>query len=66
METHKYLSEHWPHIRGKLKSRYPELNATDLTLEEGKEEELLHSLELKTGKTKKQLLHEINSFIMVT
>lgn len=50
----------WNEIKGNLKQKYANLTDDDLKFAEGKEEELLGRLQQKTGKTKEQLLDEIN------
>ena len=49
----------WNQVKGKLKSKYGQLTDDDLTYVEGKEDELLGKLQEKTGKTKDQLIKEI-------
>lgn len=50
----------WNEIKGNLKQKYGNLTDDDLAFAEGKEEELLGRLQQKTGKTKEQLIEEIN------
>ena len=50
----------WNQVKGKLKQKYGNLTDDDLTYIEGKEDELLGKLQEKTGKTKVQLLSELN------
>ncbi|MDF1571103.1 MAG: CsbD family protein [Bacteroidales bacterium] len=50
----------WNEIKGNLKQKYGNLTDDDLTFAEGKEDELLGRLQQKTGKTKEQLIDEIN------
>ncbi len=64
METNKAIKDSWPIIRGKLKFRYPELTNTDLTFQDGKEEELLKNLQIKTGINRDQLMTEINTLLL--
>jgi uncharacterized protein YjbJ (UPF0337 family) len=52
----------WNQVKGKLKQNYGNLTDQDLTYVEGKEDELLGRLQEKTGKTREQLVKEINSF----
>ncbi|PWD99750.1 CsbD family protein [Marinilabilia rubra] len=54
------IKGNWEIIKGNLKQKYSELTDDDLTFAEGKEEELLGKLQKKTGKTKEQLIDEIN------
>ncbi len=50
----------WNEIKGNLKQKYGNLTDDDLAFAEGKEDELLGRLQQKTGKTKEQLIEEIN------
>jgi len=50
----------WNEIKGNLKQKYGNLTDDDLAFAEGKEDELLGRLQQKTGKTKEQLVEEIN------
>ena len=50
----------WNQVKGKLKQKYGNLTDDDLTYIEGSEDELLGKLQEKTGKTKVQLLSELN------
>ena len=50
----------WNEIKGKIKQKYADLTDDDLKFEEGKEDELLGRLQRKTGKTKDDLINEIN------
>lgn len=56
------IKGHWNEIKGNLKQKYGDLTDDDLKYAEGKEEELLGRLQQKTGKTKEQLIDEINKF----
>ncbi len=51
----------WNSVKGKLKQKYGELSDDDLTYVEGQEEEMLGKLQKKTGKTRDELVKEINS-----
>jgi uncharacterized protein YjbJ (UPF0337 family) len=51
----------WNEVKGKLKQKYAEIMDDDLTYAEGKEDELLGRLQQKTGRTREQLVKEINS-----
>jgi uncharacterized protein YjbJ (UPF0337 family) len=55
------IKGNWEIIKGNLKQKYSELTDDDLTYAEGKEEELLGKLQKKTGKTREQLVDEINN-----
>ena len=54
------IKGNWEMIKGNLKQKYSELTDDDLAYAEGKEEELLGKLQKKTGKTREQLVDEIN------
>lgn len=51
----------WNEIKGKVKETYGDLNDEDLTLEEGKEDQLLGRLQEKTGKNKEEVEEWLNS-----
>ncbi len=54
------IKGNWNELKGKLKQQYGDLTDDDLTYVEGKEDELLGRLQKKTGKTKEELIDEIN------
>lgn len=49
------LKGKWNEIKGKLKEKYAVLTDNDLAYEEGKEEQLVGTLQNKLGKTKKEV-----------
>ncbi|MGF1586364.1 MAG: CsbD family protein [Bacteroidales bacterium] len=51
----------WNQVKGKFKQKYADLTDDDLTYAEGKEDELIGRLQEKTGKTRKEVIKEINS-----
>lgn len=55
------LKGKWNTIKGKVKQSYADLTDDDLTYEEGKDDELLGRLQQKTGKTRDELVHWLNS-----
>jgi uncharacterized protein YjbJ (UPF0337 family) len=55
------IKGNWNQLKGKLKQKYAELTDDDLTNLEGKSDELLGKLQLKTGKSREALIKEINS-----
>ncbi len=57
--TTMHLKGQWNEIKGKLKQKYGQLTADDLTFAEGKEEELLGRLQQKLGRSKEDVRHEI-------
>ncbi len=55
------LKGNWNEIKGKLKQEYATLTDNDLAYKEGKEDELLGTLQKKLGKTKDQVISYIDS-----
>ncbi len=55
------IKGNWNEIKGKLKQKYANLTDEDLLFTEGKTEELLGKLQKKTGKSRKELINEIES-----
>ncbi|MFW6326980.1 MAG: CsbD family protein [Bacteroidota bacterium] len=55
------IKGNWNVLKGKLKQKYGDLSDDDLVYVEGKEEELLGRLQKKTGKTRDELVKEINN-----
>lgn len=55
------IKGNWNFLKGKLKQKYGELSDDDLAYVEGKEEEMLGKLQKKTGKTRDELVKEINN-----
>lgn len=51
----------WNIAKGKLKQKYGDLTDDDLTYTEGKSDELLGRLKVKTGETKEQLKKMIDN-----
>lgn len=60
MKTKSILKRNWSKIRGQLQFQYPWLTPGDLNYIEIYENEFLTNLQLKIGKTRKQLLDELN------
>lgn len=54
------IKGNWNEVKGKLKQKYGDLTDDDLAFAEGKEEELLGRLQQKTGKTRQELIDQIN------
>ncbi len=48
-------------MKGTLKQKYADLTDDDLKYTEGKEEELVGRIQKKTGKTREQVIDELNS-----
>lgn len=53
------LKAHWKELSGKLKQKYAVLTDDDLTLLEGKEEEMWGRLQQKIGKKKEEIMTEL-------
>lgn len=54
------IKGNWNELKGKLKQKFAKLSDNDLAYAEGKEDELLGRLQKVTGKTKEDLVNEIN------
>ena len=52
----------WNEAKGKLKQKYAQLTDDDLIFLEGKEDELLGRLQTRLGKTKEEVMKEIQSY----
>jgi uncharacterized protein YjbJ (UPF0337 family) len=59
MATELDLKGNWNEVKGKLKQKYGQLTDDDLTLAEGKSDELIGRLQQKLGKTKEDIRAEI-------
>ncbi len=57
-----YLKGNWNTLKGKLKKKYAALTDDDLTYAEGKEDELIGRLQKKLGKTKAEIINELDKF----
>jgi uncharacterized protein YjbJ (UPF0337 family) len=55
------IKGNWNQIKGKLKAEYGELAEDDLTFEEGKEDQLIGTIQKKTGKAKAEIKEFIDS-----
>jgi uncharacterized protein YjbJ (UPF0337 family) len=55
------IKGNWNVLKGNLKQKYAELSDDDLTYVEGKEDELIGRIQKKTGKTREEVVKEINS-----
>lgn len=49
------LDGNWEEIKGKLKQKFAGLTDCDVLLIEGKQEEMLGRLQIRLGKTKKEI-----------
>jgi|UPI0002F83718 uncharacterized protein YjbJ (UPF0337 family) len=59
------LKRSWRQIKNQIRTKWSELTEDDLYYEEGKEIELVHRLEQKTGKSREDIVDYLNhlSFI---
>jgi uncharacterized protein YjbJ (UPF0337 family) len=55
------IKGNWNELKGKLKQKYASLTDDDLTYSEGKGEEMLGKVQKKVGKTREELIKEIES-----
>ena len=55
------IKGNWNEIKGKLKQRYANLTDDDLSYSEGKAEEMLGKVQKKVGKTREELIKEIEA-----
>ncbi len=51
----------WNNVKGKLKEKWGSLTDDDLTLVEGKEEQLIGKIQSRTGKSREEIIKYINS-----
>lgn len=56
------IKGNWNVMKGKLKEEYAELTEDDLLYEEGQEDQLLGTIQKKTGQTKEAIKDWIDSF----
>lgn len=55
------IKGNWNELKGKLKQKYGNLTDDDMVYAEGKEDELLGKLQKKIGKSREEVIKEINS-----
>jgi len=55
MKNTTELMGNWNETKGKLKQKFGKLTDSDVLLVEGKQEELIGRLQIKLGKTKKEI-----------
>lgn len=55
------IKGNWNEAKGKLKQKYGQLTDDDLAYTEGKEDELVGKLQKKLGKTREEVIKEIES-----
>ncbi len=65
MET-KFDMNEWGRISGQLRDKYPELNDADLYWGRVSRDDLIEMISAKLGKTKKDLMDVIDSFVYST
>lgn len=53
------INGNWNEVKGKLKQKYADLTEDDLMFVEGKEDELYGRLQKRLGKSKEEILEEI-------
>lgn len=53
------MKGNWNVIKGKLKQKYGQLTDDDLTFAEGKEDEVWGRMQQKVGKTKEEIMKEL-------
>ena len=53
------MKGNWNVIKGKLKQKYGQLTDDDLTFAEGKEDEAWGKMQQKVGKTKEEIMNEL-------
>ncbi|MFB6343579.1 CsbD family protein [Saccharicrinis sp. FJH2] len=55
------IKGNWNQVKGYLKEKYGDLTNDDLAYVEGKEDQLLGRLQKRIGKSKEELIEEINN-----
>jgi uncharacterized protein YjbJ (UPF0337 family) len=55
------IKGNWNQVKGKIKQKWADVTDDDLMYVEGKEDELVGRLQEKTGKTREEIVKEINS-----
>ena len=57
------IQGNWDQVKGKMKSQYGDLTDQDLAYIEGEEDQLLGNLQVKLGKSKRELVRWINGLV---
>jgi uncharacterized protein YjbJ (UPF0337 family) len=57
------IKGNWNVLKGKLKQEYGDLTDNDLAYVEGKEDELLGTIQKKTGKSKEEIAGKIRKWL---
>jgi len=60
------LKANWTYLKTKLKEKYPQLSDSDLTLVEGKEDQFMEKLQIKTHKPLHEIKREIERLLQTT
>ena len=60
--NNEQLKGKWNQVKGKFKQKYGNLTDDDLTFAEGKFEEMLGRIQVKTGKEKEEIRKEIETW----
>lgn len=55
------IKGNWNKVKGSLKEKYGDLTDDDLTYVEGKEDQLVGRLQKRLGKSKEEIIDEINN-----
>ena len=55
------IKGNWNQLKGKLKEKYGELTDNDLTLLEGKEDQLIGTLQKKLHKSREEVIKELET-----
>ena len=55
------IKGNWNDLKGRIKEAYGTLTEDDLTYQEGKEDQLIGSIQKKLGKTRDEVVKMINS-----
>ncbi|TPV34892.1 CsbD family protein [Paucihalobacter ruber] len=56
------LEGKWKQIKGKFKQKYGNVTDDDISFAEGKFDEMLGKIQVKTGKKKEEILEEIENW----
>ncbi len=57
------IKGNWNELKGKLKEKYGEFTEEELTYKEGIEDQILGTLQKRTGKARSELIKEIKNLI---
>lgn len=62
-EHTRTLKANWDNVKGKLRSQYSNLTESDLTYNEGKEDELYDRVGRRVGRTSDQIRTDVESWL---